>query len=313
METNYHRLPDYRPTVDFTIEHPYDHTKDYTATNVVIRTQGTSTLVYPVKNYRLTLPVGASYAIDASKTRPTRVLNIKTDYMESSLSTNVGMCRLVDAMYDSLTPIREVDPLAVTATYGYPIAVFNNNGTDITFVGLYNLNTDKSDPQAFGHYAGSGFPDSRKFEVLFNAEDHAVAFTRKPGITDAQWFAEVTEGFEGNYPKQDSSSTYTLANYQPLMDMLEFVSNYVDVTPENEEAYKAEFLKRIDFDYAAKYMLTCFILGAVDSFGKDLMCNTWGVENDEFYKWYFTFYDLDTCIGIDNQGKNGIRRWNSYL
>ena len=153
---------DYRPTVDFTIEHPYDHTKDYTATDVVIRTQGTSTLVYPVKNYRLTLPAGTSYAIDASKTRPTRVLNIKTDYMESSLSTNVGMCRLINAMYDSLTPIQEVDPLVVTATYGYPIAVFNNNGTDITFVGLYNLNTDKSDPQAFGHYAGSGFPDSRK-------------------------------------------------------------------------------------------------------------------------------------------------------
>lgn len=292
----------YRPKVELVFENPKDTTKDFAITDVTLRTQGTSTLIYPVKNYRLTLPTGEfEYAIDVTQCRPTKILNIKTDYMESSLSTNVGVCRLInDELYDTLLPIQDVDSLVRNCTYGYPIAVFNEHLGVSKFWGVYNLNTDKSDPQTFGHYAGSGFPDSRKFEILDNVSNSAGAFIRKPGMTDTEWFNETKSMFESNYPTDNT----TLDNYQPLLEMVEFVSNSVNVDMDDPiavEEYKDEFKKRIDLEYAIKYLLLCYMVGSIDSFGKDLMLNTWG-EIDGFYKWFITFYDLDTCIGIDNSG-----------
>ena len=61
--------------VDFT--NPFDHAKDFSAANVGIRTQGTSTLIYPVKNYRLYLPEGNDYSIDPNETRPTLIPQYK--------------------------------------------------------------------------------------------------------------------------------------------------------------------------------------------------------------------------------------------
>ena len=153
----------------------------------------------------------------------------------------------------------------------------------------------------FGFYADNGYPESRKFENVRNVGNSAGAFIRKPELTDAEWFAEVVEDFESNYPSQEGIGEATLENYQPLMDVIEFVSNYPGLDDPNIAADKAEFEQRIDIEYAIKYLLTCLVVGAVDSFGKDLMLNTWGMEGD-YHKWYLTFYDLDTCLGIDNTG-----------
>ena len=222
--------------------------------------------------------------------------------MESSLATNVGFCRLIDdVLYDTPLPGQVDDTLVRSSTYGYPIAMFLDDGNTVQFWGLYNLNTDKSDTQTFGFYDGNGFPESRKFENVRNVGNSAGAFIRKPELTDEEWFAEVVADFEGNYPVEAGLEEATLENYQPLMDVVEFVSDYPGLDAPDIEAYKTEFAARIDVEYAIKYLLTCLVVGAVDSFGKDLMLNTWGVEGD-YYKWYLTFYDLDTCVGLDNTG-----------
>ena len=291
---------DYRPVCDVIIEHNTDSSKNFTAYNATIRTQGTSTLAYPVKNYRITLPSSTEYSLDPTETRPTRILNLKADYMESSLSTNVGLCRLINGMYNEKMPVQEVDELARNTTYGYPVAFLLDDGTGaLKFWGIYNLNTDKSDPQMFGFYEDNGFPEARRFENVRNVGNSSGAFIRKPGLSDQNWFTECKSDWEAIYPTKDTS----LENYEPLMEVIDFVSDYVNQTPSTISAYSSEFRKRINVEYAIKYLLTCYIVGAVDSFGKDLLLNTFGEESEGFYKWYFTFYDLDTCLGIDNTGR----------
>lgn len=55
----------------------------------------------------------------------------------------------------------------------------------------------------------------------------------------------------------------------------------------------------IDFTALSEYYTVCMVLGMVDSVQKNMNLKTW---NDK--TWYPAFYDMDTCLGIDNSGKD---------
>ena len=60
---------------------------------------------------------------------------------------------------------------------------------------------------------------------------------------------------------------------------------------------KEEFEQYFNKEYTLKYYLFVLTFGMVDNLGKNMMLNTWDGEI-----WYPCFYDLDTCLALDNSG-----------
>lgn len=56
-------------------------------------------------------------------------------------------------------------------------------------------------------------------------------------------------------------------------------------------------LAALNFQSASEYYTICMTLGLVDSVMKNLNIKTWNGTT-----WYPAFYDMDTCLGINNQG-----------
>ena len=181
--------------------------KNFRCVGGCISLQGTSSLAYPRKNYRLyfknsnkvagelylgcneqgiggTLQDEAKYSI-RDNSAPVDCFCFKADFAESSSSHNTGMARLVQNVLtaaDELTPAqRYVDkkqyPYEVRTTIdGKPCLIFYRETVNDTpmFAGKFNFNNDKSTEAVFG-------------------------FLDIPGYHDQGW---VTEKFEGNNPTE---------------------------------------------------------------------------------------------------------------
>lgn len=58
----------------------------------------------------------------------------------------------------------------------------------------------------------------------------------------------------------------------------------------------------LNYQSVAEYYTICMVLGLVDSVMKNLNIKSWNVKPDGTGTWYPAFYDMDTCLGINNQG-----------
>lgn len=191
-----------------------NHSKPYqnwVLTGGCISLQGTSSLAYPIKNYREylynslkvpgimylgcdaqgiggTLQEAPKYSLvmaeqNAGKiSAPVNCFCAKADYAESSSSHNTGMARLVnDVLTDCgiLTPAqRHVDkaryPYDVRTTVdGHPIMMFYRNTVNDTpvFGGKYNLNNDKSTEAVFGFTGIPGYHDNDWLQTKFGGKN----------------------------------------------------------------------------------------------------------------------------------------------
>lgn len=128
--------------------------------------QGTSSMVYPVKNLRLKFIQEQDYPTIYDGSYPVEIVCFKADFMDSSSSHNTGTGNLVYDLYKSMnlrTPaqqfkldnqgkegVAEYD--LVTAIRGYPIICFFAEGDsqDYQYIGRYNFNMDKATPEPFG-------------------------------------------------------------------------------------------------------------------------------------------------------------------
>lgn len=162
-----------------------------------ISLQGTSSLAYPTKNYRLylknsskaagqlylgcdaqgvggTLQSSAKYSFrkgsgDQKQAAPVDCWCFKADYAESSSSHNTGMAKMVQRVLSAageLTPVqRHVSagyPYEVRTTVdGFPCMLFYRGTTDDTpqFLGKFNFNNDKSTEAVFGFLDIPGYHD----------------------------------------------------------------------------------------------------------------------------------------------------------
>lgn len=64
----------------------------------------------------------------------------------------------------------------------------------------------------------------------------------------------------------------------------------------------------IDFETANTYFLLAMVFGLADSLHKNMQLRTWESKPDSAapYLWYPCFYDMDTCLGLDNKGNENI-------
>lgn len=141
--------------------------------------QGTSSMVYPVKNLRLKFINEKDYPTVYEGSMPVQIVCFKADYMDSSSTHNTCTGNLVYDLYKSLnlkTPPQEFGSEydIVTAIKGFPIICFYKNYSSsatsddaYTYIGRYNFNLDKATPEPFGfpgqyRYTGKQTSDGRK-------------------------------------------------------------------------------------------------------------------------------------------------------
>lgn len=164
-----------------------------------IRLQGTSSMGYPRKNYRIYLKQGnlylgcnekgeggelqskAKYAMNAISA-PVDCFCFKADFAESSSSHNTGTTGLVEEVFRSagdLTPPQEhvnseKYPYQVRTTVeGKPCLLFYRSNENETpkFGGKFNFNNDKSTEDVFGFLDIPGYHDNE--EYLAEMEEEA--------------------------------------------------------------------------------------------------------------------------------------------
>lgn len=299
--------------VDIDYYNMQDTSRSFRMTGAAMRPQGTSSMGYPKKNFRIyTKKVDGTILYDAQgnvvkdklysfkdKAQAVDCWCLKADYAESSGTHNVGIARLwndalmnvqVNGEYVCRTGAQKAAleagyPYDVrTAIDGFPILLFYRPTTndDAIFIGKYNFNNDKSTESVFGFNGVPNFNNEKMqcWEVLNNGNDLAL-FTSVDGF-DTGW----SDAFESRYP--DTKTPYT-------GDLKAFCQWMVSVSQTN---FASEKWQHLNIYMMAAYW--CYLMrhAAVDQFVKNAM-----FTSEDGQHFYYILYDNDTINGLINTGR----------
>ena len=303
--------------VDIEYRNLQDPSRSFTMKNAAMRPQGTSSMGYPKKNFRIyTQKIDSTILYDANGNivedrlyafkqgaQPVNCWCLKADYAESSGTHNTGIARLwndalknaqVNGEYVCRT---EAQKKAVEAGYeydvrttidGFPILLFYRPSAndDVIFIGKYNFNNDKSTESVFGFTNIPEFDNSKMqcWEVLNNGNALAL-FTTTEGF-DEGW----SEAFESRYP--DTKTPYT----GDLKAFCEWMTNV------SEADFKTQKWEHLNVYMMAAYW--CYLMrhAAADQFVKNAM-----FTSEDGQHFYYILYDNDTINGLINTGHLRIK------
>lgn len=307
-------------TVDIEYYNLQDQSRSFKMKNAAMRPQGTSSMGYPKKNFRIytqkrddTVVYDANGAVITDKlysftkeAQPVNCWCVKADYAESSGTHNTGIARLwnkvlVDTKIDDEYPLRtNAQKAALAAAYqydvrttidGFPILMFYRltENDPLVFIGKYNFNNDKSTESVFGFVGIPGFDNTKMqcWEVLNNGNALAL-FTSVAGF-DSGW----KEAFESRYPDTKTPDT---------SDLKAFCTWMTNVTAADFATQKWEHL---DVYKVAAYYIYLMRFGAVDQTVKNSM-----FTSEDGVHFYFINYDNDTINGLINTG-HLVAPWNT--
>jgi hypothetical protein len=260
--------------------------------NCQVGWQGTSSLQYAVKNYKIKLknPDGSKYKYSPFKNGILEdTFCLKADYMESSHANNTGMAKFInDELYDTKVPPQQTNSKVRTAINGFPIQLYiaKDSASTPVYMGVFNFNLDKGCNKSFGlDNEVTGQENCMSFEVSSNSDTSAGAFKND---TDES----LRTDFELRYPDEDDCTSEQITEkYNVLKRLVTWVKNA------DETTFKNELEQYFNKEYLLKYFLQVHLFGMVDNLGKNMMLTTWDGNI-----WYPQFYDLDTQLGLDNTG-----------
>ena len=293
-----------KKTITVTYEDAADPTRNFEMEGVTLDIQGTSSQYYPKKNYKISKMPKAHSLRPGSPAED--LFTLKADYMESSHSHNTGLAKLFHGMYSDLTPAQLGNSKIRTTIDGFPIAIYYRptEEDDYEYFGIYNFNNDKESSVTFGFTEGC-----ESWEVANNTSDRCKFLS--DDFTD---MTAVLTDFEARYPKdyKDTTKLQQLISWVVSCDSnkktdeaLEEPVTYGEVTYETDSAeYRiAKFKNECPSHFNINFLLTYYVLseffGMVDSRSKNLFLNNYGGD-----VWYPVFYDMDTALGLNNEGVN---------
>jgi len=310
-------LPQYKgdkKTISGQYVNPIDPTKSFTFTNASMDVQGTSSAGYPRKNYKIkyknfTNEDGETsnvyYMRGATESLPTNVFCYKADYASSEGANNVELVKLYNDACPYETEPQQDNSLVRQGIDGIPIVIFWSNTSEGTtsFLGKYNFNYDK-DSAVFGFANGD-----ESWETRDNSNDWALF--KRADYNDDNW----ESAFEARYP-DDYNNPANLSQVaawicstdpeQATDNALSESVTYDGTTyTTDSEAYRlAKFKNEIedwfDLEDVLFYYLFTELFLMVDSRVKNSFPTLYASHNGA--KWCWLPYDMDTAIGINNEG-----------
>ena len=299
--------------VDVNYINMQDPTKSFTMKGAAMRPQGTSSMSYPKKNFKLyTHQVDGTEVYDyqgnkvedklyafKDNAQPVDIWCLKADYAESSGTHNTGIARLwnkvmYDAVIDGEHKLRtnaQVTALANNYNYdvrttvdGFPINLFYKltDDSELVFIGKYNFNNDKSTESVYGFRDIPGFDNSKVecWEVLNNGDP--IALFKTVNNFDKAW----DSAFEGRYPDGNTK-----------VSNLKAFCTWVTRSNGKLTAFKRDKWEHLDVYKVAAYYVYLMRFGAVDQTVKNAMLTT---EDGQHY--FYINYDNDTINGVVNSG-----------
>lgn len=307
--------------VDVEYRNMQDPSKSFTMKGAAMRPQGTSSMGYPKKNFRLyTRKVDGTVLYDANgrvvadklyaftdKAQPVDCWCMKADYAESSGVHNTGIARmwhniLMNTQIDGEYKLRtEAQKLAAANGYpydvrttidGFPILMFyrKNANDDLIFIGKYNFNNDKSTESVFGFTFPEGagmdewvarYGSTMQCWEVLNNGNPLALFTDVSGF-DSGW----SEAFESRYPDTKTPNTSYLKAFSQWMNGVS-QTDFATQKWEHMDVYKMAAY----YSYLMRY-------GAVDQPVKNSM-----LTSEDGVHFYFILYDNDTINGLINTGR----------
>lgn len=182
---------------------------------------------------------------------------------------------------------QEMGGSAIDTNYMFGDLVFGSNSTEndlkssisnfvrkVTLGGgyLFNYLRKSFGPQSEGYTAEKQQDGVPTGESLNQVPDYTKQYKRTRSGTGS-WEYELAE-------------TINQANLTNLQEL---------IIPDPD----TQRLAALNFQSASEYYTICMVLGLVDSVQKNLNIKTWNNQT-----WYLAFYDMDTCLGINNQGSD---------
>ena len=290
--------------------------------------QGTSSMAYPIKNYRLNLrdENGDKWYYDFPGGQPECRFTLKADFMSSGHWQNTGFTKWVnDNLYNykmndekSMNPKKWFDinnggSLNDTreCIYGFPCRlILVNDGSsplnegqneptpgNTKDMGIFNFNHDKDCAASIG-LDQDNFPNCASFEIAANSDTSAGAFmsydsVNPDGKTELEY---LKDSFELRFPDSDDVSEEwgffgTGEEGTGIKALIDWVDKCTD------EEFIRDFEQHFNKQYTLRYFLMVMVCGMVDNLGKNLMLDTW--DNKVFMP---RFYDCDTICSYDNSG-----------
>lgn len=140
------QLPQYKgdkKTCTITYVDPAHPEKSFTAENVQIDVQGTSSQYYPRKNYKLKCKNGFTNSKGENSGKyqlkddvlPANVFCMKADFASSDQCNNVEICEISEMINPYKTPAQQEDSLVRQTVAGLPCVIFWDGGNGASFIG----------------------------------------------------------------------------------------------------------------------------------------------------------------------------------
>lgn len=304
-------------TVDIEYTNLQDPSRSFKMVGAAMRPQGTSSMGYPKKNFRIytqkldtTVVYDATGNVVADKlysfkqgAQPVNCWCLKADYAESSGTHNTGIARLwnealYNAQIDGEYKLRtEAQRIAAASGYeydvrttidGFPILLFYRPSAndDVIFIGKYNFNNDKSTESVFGFKGIPNFDNTHMqcWEVLNNGNPLAL-FTTTENF-DTMW----SEAFESRYPDTKTPDITGLKAFAQWMSTV------------SQANFATEKWAHMDVYKMAAYWVYLMRHAGADQFVKNAMFTS---EDGEHF--YYILYDNDTINGLINTGHLTIK------
>ena len=288
---------------------PLDPNCSFTAEGVELDVQGTSSAGYPVKNEKVKLKSGITYTATGEHADgfpitpgsiPVNVLCLKADYASSENANNVKLVEYYDETCPYTFPPKEGDGRTRQGIEGKPIVVFWNKPStnETVFVGKFNMNNDKSNEEVFGFT--EQYPLAESWEFRNNTSNRVLFLESEFEKTNDKGEPAWLDDFEARYP--DTDPAYT--NYTAFKRVTDWVVQFNRDTVETEEE-KQEMLRRFKNEFEEYFILEPMLFFyiftevflMVDNRAKNMFLTTYdGIH------WMPLPYDMDTAIGINNEG-----------
>lgn len=287
-------LPQYKgdkKTVSGTYIDPTDSSKSFTFSGAQMDVQGTSSQYYARKNYKVKFKNGfdmtqsgqneSGFAMREDSIA-TNTFTFKADVASSEGANNVELVRLYNNACPYETPAQELNENVRQGIDGFPIVMFWNDGTNVTFLGKYNFNNDKGTPEVFGFDSGD-----ESWEVLNNTSNRVLWKSADYSGTDWQ------NDFESRYPEDyfNVTNLSTFASWIVTTDTTAATGNalsssvtYDGVTYTTDSAdyrlakFKAELGNYVEVESALFYYLFTELFLMVDSRAKNMFPSFIGSE-----------------------------------